>query len=147
MRKTIKMRKAIVMLSLLILIVGVVGASVFVYFGTLESEITIKQAIRLDRNNYDNTIEETFDVVGGDKVNSSHILTNGGNVDANIFMDSIGLPDGITISLHYINGTEFTLPITLNSGTDLDFILQYSIDLNMIGGEYLVKIYFRAEEI
>ena len=116
-----KTKKFIAIASLFLVIGGVVGASVFSYFGTLETEMNTKQALRLDGHIFDEVVTEQFNAMGGDVIKTTHLISNGGSMDANISTCVNGLPVGIVMSYHYVNNSVFTLPITVDAGANLDF--------------------------
>lgn len=140
-----KTKKIVIMAILMFAIIGIVGAGVFSYFGTLNTEMNTKQAIRLDGNTFDVPVDEDFYGIGGDVFRSEHTISNGASVDANISICVRGLPTGITISYRYANDTEFTFPITVDARENVDFQIIYTLDLNLHAGSYLIKTYFSSE--
>jgi hypothetical protein len=122
------------------LLVGVVSAAVISYFGQVQMTATVKQAIRLDGQDYTPPITQTADVSGGESFCRYHWLTSQTSVPVNLKFETWG-PDmgGITVK-YYAMGTSTTWHIA-PSGGDFDKVEAYVTKTDKAGSvEFKVEI-------
>jgi len=93
-------RKKMLIASLAIaLLVGVVSAATISYFGQVQMTATVKQAIRLDGQDYTPPITETVTVAGGESFCRYHYLTSQTSVPVELQFVTEGSDlNGITVT-------------------------------------------------
>ena len=100
-------RKKMALVALaLILCVGIVSAAVLPYFGQVQMTATVKQAIRLDGQDYTPPITETADVSGGESFCRYHYLTSQTSVP--VQLQFVTTPNEAGITVTYRKSVEYS---------------------------------------
>ena len=142
-----KFRKLLVASLLVVLLVGIVGAGIFTYFGTLDTTIEVeKQAVTLDGHNFDNPVILNAKLIGSEVFKSRHAIQNNAP-ESVVISEWTSLPSGINLTFQYDNGSVFTFPVTIYGQDDMQFTTVYTADLNIAIGTYNITTYFSADEL
>lgn len=131
-------KKSALLLTLL-LSVAVVGASVWTFFGRIDGDFTVRQAITIDGNNYNQPIRFQQNVTAGDTITRGHTLTILANGTVPITTVVSGRP-GVNVSFT-INGQPITFPINLSTGS-YKLGITYNFPINLKPRQYVVTIQF-----
>lgn len=143
-----KRRKIIISLLALFLMALVVGATLNTFFGNVDTDLEVKQAVTIDGKLATEPIKHTLSVWSGDSEEVKHTISNNASVDINITQVTTGLSEGLTLTITYkSNGTEVQFPLVLKGEKKVRLVFTYDTDINLKEKVYKIKTRFSCEEI
>lgn len=142
-----KSKKIILGICIILCMAYIIHASINLYFGRIDTELKVEQAITIDGNPSSDPIKDKLKVLSGASVEVEHDIINKGDIDANITHYSIELIEGIELMISWENGTEVIFPFVSYGGEKVTLIFRYSTDLNLIEDTYMIQTYFVCEKI
>ena len=141
------MRKIVMGYCILLCLITIITASLNSYFGRIDTELKIEQAITIDGKPVHQPITNKLRLLSGASVEVSHKIINNGDIDVNISQYSTGLIEGIELIISWKNGTVVTFPFILEGGNKVTLTFTYSTNVNIVEDIYLVQTYFSCMEI
>jgi len=91
--------KSVPLLAIVVISLLAIGASagILTYYGRVGGDVTVLQSVLVDGKGWQVPIVETFEVIGGDTVCTTHTLLNRASIPAPVGFETLGLVDGIAV--------------------------------------------------
>jgi len=139
-----KLTKVAIVLSIF-LISTIATATLFLYFGEIETEVNIKQCVTIDNVSFDKSIKHKIDLYQCDSV--THVFFSRAKTNLMINQVTTGLIDGLTLDFYYANGSLITFPFILKPNLSLKITMTYRADINLEPQKVKIITRFSVSEI
>lgn len=132
--------KKIFAIVLILLFVSVAAAGLLKYYAQMNIETNLQQAITVNGHKYNEPINFKIDMVAGDSVSKSIVVTNHANCSINVSTSNTA-PKGLNISFFYA-GQLVDFPVTIPHGSyKIDMVVSSDVRAKPYSGTIRVKVF------
>lgn len=147
LRNMKKLTKVAIVLSIF-LISTIATASLFLYFGEVDTELDIKTSITIDNQSYNKPIKHKVDLYSGDSVSFTHTIYNRAKMcNVMINQTTSELIEGVTLTFYNENNSVIAFPFRLNANSNIKITMTFHADVNLEPQKVKIITRFSVSEV